>query len=131
MKPFPLSLLVLLSLVLAGCSRESGDDSNWISLFDGETLQGWRGYNGIDIQGAWTAEKGVLQLGSDSADRPQINLITEKEYDDFDLRFEWKEQVANSKFKTWEHYAMKGKGHIGLQDHGHRVWFRNLKIKEL
>ena len=43
----------------------------------------------------------------------------------------WKEQVANSKFKTWEYYASKGKGYIGLQDHGHRVWFRNLKVKEL
>ena len=43
----------------------------------------------------------------------------------------WNEQVANSKFSKWKDYATLGKRHIGLQDHGHRVWFRNLKIKEL
>ncbi len=43
----------------------------------------------------------------------------------------WKEQVANSKFRKWKDFATLGEGHIGLQDHGHRVWFRNLKIKEL
>ena len=43
----------------------------------------------------------------------------------------WKAQVANSKFVKWKDYATLGKGHIGLQDHGHRVWFRNLKIKKL
>jgi hypothetical protein len=43
----------------------------------------------------------------------------------------WKEQVANAKFAKWPVFATLDKGHIGLQDHGHRVWFRNLRIKEL
>jgi len=43
----------------------------------------------------------------------------------------WKEQVANAKFSKWKDYCSLGKGHIGLQDHGHRVWFRKLKIKKL
>ncbi len=44
---------------------------------------------------------------------------------------EWDEMVANSKFKDWEGFGKYHKGHIGLQDHGNKVWYRNIKIKEL
>lgn len=48
---------------------------------------------------------------------------------------QWKEMVADSKFKDWENFVNAGgddkKGYIGLQDHGDDVWFRNLKIKGL
>lgn len=48
---------------------------------------------------------------------------------------EWKEMVANSKFKDWKNFINAGgdnkKGYIGLQDHGDDVWFRNIKIKQL
>jgi len=222
-------------LLLWGCSNASDGDASrggWISLFDGKSLTGWRGYNGIDIQGAWNAVDGVLYFDGKKEGRPQINIITEKQFDDFDFQFDWKieqgtnsgvmfhvaegpakpyhtgpeyqilddlgfrsgkgepvtppnytgshyaveppfenatkpigewntsrilvdgnhveywlngvktaeydmhspkwnEEIANAKFKNWELYATTGKGHIGLQDHGHRVWFRNLKIKEL
>jgi hypothetical protein len=45
---------------------------------------------------------------------------------------EWKEMVANSKFKDWPEFVNPAtEGYIGLQDHGNDVWFRNIKIKEL
>lgn len=44
---------------------------------------------------------------------------------------EWKQMVANSKFKTMPGFAESRKGHIALQDHGDAVWFRNIKIREL
>jgi len=44
---------------------------------------------------------------------------------------EWKELIANSKFKTWTDFAAYPKGHIALQDHGHVVSFRNISIKQL
>lgn len=44
---------------------------------------------------------------------------------------EWDTMVANSKFKDWEGFGVSQTGHIGLQDHGDKVWFRNIKIKEL
>lgn len=44
----------------------------------------------------------------------------------------WKAMVADSKFKDWSGFVnMSKKGHIGLQDHGDEVWFKNIKIKEL
>jgi hypothetical protein len=39
--------------------------------------------------------------------------------------------VAISKFKIWPHYGEAEKGHILLQDHGHDVHFRSIKIREL
>lgn len=44
---------------------------------------------------------------------------------------EWKDRVANSKFKEWPLYGTAREGHIGLQDHGDRVEFRNIKIRVL
>jgi hypothetical protein len=44
---------------------------------------------------------------------------------------EWKELLANSKFKTWPGFAKFSKGHISLQDHGNQVWYRDIKIHVL
>jgi hypothetical protein len=44
---------------------------------------------------------------------------------------EWDNMVTNSKFKDWRGFRKQYTGHIGLQDHGNKVWFRNIKIKEL
>ena len=44
---------------------------------------------------------------------------------------DWSSRVAASKFADWEHFARYKKGHIALQDHTDRVWFRNIRIREL
>ncbi len=44
---------------------------------------------------------------------------------------QWERLVADSKFKDWEGFGISQKGHIGLQDHAHGVWFRNIKIRAL
>lgn len=44
---------------------------------------------------------------------------------------EWDALLADSKFSDWEHFARQPGGHIVLQDHAHKVWFRNIKLRPL
>ena len=44
---------------------------------------------------------------------------------------DWTAKVAASKFSQWPGYGKAARGHIGLQDHGDRVWFRNIRVKML
>ena len=43
---------------------------------------------------------------------------------------EWRVAVAATKFADWPGYGMAEAGHIGLQDHGDPVWYRNIRIRE-
>jgi len=44
---------------------------------------------------------------------------------------EWKALVAASKFAGMPAYGLNKRGHIALQDHGDRVEFRDVKLREL
>jgi hypothetical protein len=43
----------------------------------------------------------------------------------------WTDSVANSKFTQFPAYGTADSGHIALQDHGDKIWFRNIRVKEL
>lgn len=63
---------------------EAGRDG-WVSLFDGESLDGWRGFRMDTAPETWVAEDGVL-TGSGK----RGNLVTGETYADFELYLEWK-----------------------------------------
>ncbi|MEQ9306878.1 MAG: DUF1080 domain-containing protein, partial [Marinoscillum sp.] len=44
---------------------------------------------------------------------------------------EWDATVAGSKFSEMPDFGKSKQGHVILQDHGDKVWFRNIKIREL
>ena len=44
---------------------------------------------------------------------------------------DWKKRVQASKFKEFPRYGTSRRGHIGLQDHGDRVAYRNIRIREI
>jgi hypothetical protein len=211
---------------------ETINDSDWTILFDGSTLENWRGYLSNDIYPEWTIQDNALMFtpGKEGGK----NIISRKKYTNFILSLEWKisevgnsgifwgvyedekfseaymtgpeiqvldnerhpdsfigngihkagslydligypdeyinpagkwnkceleidhkknigtvtmngkasisfplsgekwnTMVANSKFKDWEGFGRYPTGHIGLQDHSDKVWYKNIKIKEI
>lgn len=53
-------------------------------------------------------------------------VVSTKMWDD-----NWRKMIARSKFKEWSTFGTFTSGRIALQDHGDRVWYRNIKIKRL
>lgn len=110
--------LSLLFLVATACTSSSDDDEadtettpsatvpdsintlseaqrgqGWQLLFDGQSLDGWRGFARDSIPAGWIVENGAIYFTGkttrESGD-PPTTLITQTSYDHFDLRFEWK-----------------------------------------
>jgi len=44
---------------------------------------------------------------------------------------DWEARVTASKFGTMSKYGRNRQGHIVLQDHGDKVWYRNIRIRPL
>jgi len=58
-----------------------------VSLFDGKTTTGWHSYLKTG-PGAWSVVDGTLQLDPKAPD--QGDLITDKEYENYELSLQWK-----------------------------------------
>lgn len=44
---------------------------------------------------------------------------------------EWEALIQTGKWKDYPGYGRAKRGRIGLQDHGSRIWFKNIRIREL
>lgn len=73
-------VLSLLALLTSACTYDDG----WVSLFDGETLNGWIQKNGT---ATYRVEDGAI-VGKTAKGSPNSFLCTEQEYGDFELEFE-------------------------------------------
>ena len=108
----PISLALAATMLLAGCNaanppvdehaempaqttppaaaaapaQAAADESGFAPLFDGRSLAGWHAYKkpGQPITG-WDATDGTIVRTAAGGD-----LVADREYGDFDLRFEWK-----------------------------------------
>jgi len=85
--------------LLCSCSRGSDlpnqltpeeQKEGWELLFDGQSLNGWHLYNEGNKPSAWKVENGELMYRSDSTRVEHEDLVTDKEFENYDFRFEWK-----------------------------------------
>lgn len=58
-----------------------------------------------------------------------LNDIMVLEYQLWDA--EWDSLRIHGKWQDFPHYGSVRKGHIGLQDHGNKIYFRNIKVRDL
>lgn len=79
--------LLCLVCLNAACIASAAEDG-WVSLFDGKTLAGWRNYGTNRVVGkGWVVEDGAIKKVAKVSGG---DLITEREYDDFILEWEWR-----------------------------------------
>jgi hypothetical protein len=63
----------------------------WQTLFDGKTLKGWHGYNkGNTKMGNWIVVDGALVCLGASAHDTGGDIVTDKQYENFELEWDWK-----------------------------------------
>jgi len=73
--------------------------ADWVSLFDGKSLNGWMwSTESNPTQPAWAAENGMLRTTPGRGER--VYLLTRDSFRDFEFEFEWKaDPGANSGVK--------------------------------
>lgn len=69
---------------------ESEKEEGWSLLFDGKSLQGWHLYKNGKVPSAWNVKDGELFCYPYTFEVKHGDLVTDKRYRNFDLKFEWK-----------------------------------------
>ncbi len=116
--------LVVLLLLFVACADNNKEDSQWIGLFDGKTLNGWTQKGG---EATYEVRDGAI-IGATVHNTPNSFLATDKMYGDFILELEYKVdpsmnsgiQIRSNSFP----YYMDGRVH-GYQieiDPSERAW---------
>ena len=70
------------------------DDEGYIVIFDGTSLNGWRGYGKDHVPARWTIEDGCLKFTGTGAGESQSgdggDIIFTKKFKNFEMKFDWK-----------------------------------------
>jgi hypothetical protein len=81
--------------------------SAWRVLFDGTSLDAWRGYSSTIIPPAWHIAAGTL-----AKDTPVADVVSKDEFGDFELELEWKIGEAGN----------SGVFYRGTEEYDHIYW---------
>ena len=92
--PHRLALVACCALVCLGSALAAGElskveqDAGFVSMFNGTDFTGWRFTGDVAPADAtnWKVADGVIQLSGGG----KPHLATEKEYADFEMRFQWR-----------------------------------------
>ena len=60
-------------------------DSGWRLLFDGKTIDQWRGYKSDSVPSGWSVQNGVLTKTGSSED-----IVSRDSFANFEVTFDWK-----------------------------------------
>jgi len=103
MKNLLIVLSVLFALTTCKTKKEAANsdtktkakvEEGWITLFDGTSTEGWRGYRRDKLPGAWEIEDGTLKCNGSGRGEAGAedggDILFDKKYSNFHLKLEWK-----------------------------------------
>ncbi len=137
---YSISMALVAVFLFVGCNEEKKDDTPWISLFDGQTLNGWTQKGGV----AEYMVRDETIVGTTVSNTPNSFMTSDKRYGDFILELEYKvDSSMNSgiqiRSNSFPHYR-DGRVHGyqieidpsdrawsgGIYDEGRRGWLNPL-----
>ena len=96
---FSICIIMFFAFFIPACSGPSEQHNilsdqeqkdGWVLLFDGKTMNGWHVFNRGNIPSAWSVDSGNLVCNPHAKNVKHGDLVTDIEYENFDLTFEWK-----------------------------------------
>lgn len=93
--------------LLGAIPRTQPRSGNWRPLFDGKSLDGWRGYKGATVPSGWHVVDGTLAKGA-----PVADIVSKEEFGDFELEMDWKIGEAGN----------SGIFYRGTEEYDHIYW---------
>jgi hypothetical protein len=83
--------------------KERKASNEWVSLFNGESFEGWHIYNGGKPGGAWSIEDQSMKFSPSNKKEgaPVMNLVSDKSFSNFELSLEWKISEAGNSGIFW------------------------------
>jgi hypothetical protein len=92
-----LTFLLGITFLFEGCKEKkpSNAENEWINLFDGKTIDGWRVYNGDKISKKWAVIDGNLTFDTKLKLEDEFSgggdiIYYKEEFGNFELYVEWK-----------------------------------------
>jgi hypothetical protein len=100
-------LTLYLLLIAIGAALSGPQQPNWRALFDGKSLDAWRGYKTDKVPSGWRVAGGELVK-----DAPVADIVSKEEFGDFELELEWKIGEAGN----------SGIFYRGTEEYDHIYW---------
>jgi len=85
---------VIFAITFSSCggnSKKSADDG-WVTIFDGKSFKGWRGYTKEGVPEQWTIESdGSMKInGNEERKTLGLDLLWDEKLKNFEFEMEWK-----------------------------------------
>ncbi|WP_031526326.1 3-keto-disaccharide hydrolase [Dyadobacter crusticola] len=80
------SLIALIAFASTTNNAEAQKKGKWETLFDGKSLKGWHSWQSDEVLPQWKIQDNAIVL----TEKGGKDLVTDKEYGDFELELEWK-----------------------------------------
>lgn len=77
---------------LTDAERQDG----WMLLFDGTSMEAWRGFQMEAMPDDWTIDNGAMHFTGADDENASDDIITKETFGSFDLRLEWKISEAGN-----------------------------------